>query len=216
MPLSEQLVTSLLLYGLPVLFGTIFLAAVGLPLPASLLLITTGAFTAQGQFDLRWVVVLATSAAVLGDHVGYALGRWGGRHAVVRLSRWMGGPARLEQAEAVARRWGGLSVFLSRWLLPPLGPAINVTSGMARYPWPKFVSFAIAGELLWVVLYLVIGRSFSDQIDVISGWLGDITWWICAALAAVALTMSIVRYVLTIRAASGSVDTGRVPPDPRR
>ena len=216
MPLSEQLVTSLLLYGLPVLFGTIFLAAVGLPLPASLLLITTGACTAQGQFDLRWVVVLATSAAVLGDLVGYALGRWGGQHAVVRLNRWLGGSARLAQAEAVARRWGGLSVFLSRWLLSPLGSAINVTSGMARYPWLKFVSFDIAGELLWVVLYLVIGRSFSDQIDVISGWLGDITWWICVALAAVALTMSIVRYVLTTRAASGSVDTGRVPPDPRR
>ncbi|MDP9374453.1 MAG: DedA family protein [Chloroflexota bacterium] len=163
-------------YGLPALFGAILVAALGVPLPGTLLLLAAGAFVAQGGLDLWWVLGLATAAAVLGDQLGYGLGRWGSARLVARLSRWGGGADRLGQAERLARRWGGWGVFLSRWLLTPLGPVLNLTSGLARYPWPAFLCFDVAGEAVWVTLYVTLGRLFSDQAQTLSAALGNLTW----------------------------------------
>jgi membrane protein DedA with SNARE-associated domain len=182
MTLSEQLLATLVLYGLPVLGGVILLAAVGVPLPASLLLIAAGAFVEQGQLSYPWTVVVATTAAVVGDHLGYSLGRWGGPPTVVRISRFVGGPARVHQAEAAARRWGGLGIFVSRWLLAPLGPAINLTSGVVRYPWMWFFVYDVTGELVWVVVYTTFGRIFSDQVQALSAVLGNVTWALCGVV----------------------------------
>lgn len=193
MNLSDQLLSAFVSYGLPVLFGVVVAASVGAPLPASLLLITAGAFSQSGDLNYAWVVVAAVLGAVLGDNVGYGIGRWGGRHMATRLSRWFGGPQRLAQAEAAAARYGGAGIFLSRWLLSPIGPAINLTSGLAVYAWPKFVLWDLLGELLWVGLYTLVGRIFSDQVQIMSDLLGSIA----GALVGVAATS--VLGVLVIR-----------------
>lgn len=173
MSLNEQLLSALVLYGLPVLFGVTLVAAVGAPLPASLLLIAGGAFAEDGQLNYWAIVATATAAAVVGDQIGYGLGRWGGRRRVERSGRWLGGARRIQQAEAVAARYGGIGVFLSRWLLTALGPVINLTSGIAHYSWQRFLFFDFAGELLWVLLYTAIGRLFSTRVQVVSELLGD-------------------------------------------
>lgn len=176
MTLDDYVLLGLAQYGLPALFGAILVAALGVPLPGTLLLLAAGAFVAQGGLDLWWVLGLATAAAVLGDQLGYGLGRWGSARLVARLSRWGGGADRLGQAERLARRWGGWGVFLSRWLLTPLGPLLNLTSGLARYPWPAFLCFDVAGEAVWVTLYVTLGRLFSDQAQTLSAALGNLTW----------------------------------------
>ena len=183
MTLSDQLLAALVLYGLPVLFGVILLAAIGVPLPGTLLLVAAGSFVEQGQLSFWWVIALAAAAAVAGDNIGYALGRWGGRRAALRLARWFGGEARLLQAETTARRWGGPGIFLTRWLLAPIGPAVNLTSGFAAYPWPAFLFFDVTGELLWVVLYVMAGQIFSNRVQAMAELLGDLTWLIVGILA---------------------------------
>jgi membrane protein DedA with SNARE-associated domain len=193
MSLSEQLLTALIVYGLPVLFGVIFFASVGFPLPATLLVIAAGSFVEQGALDLGWVASLAIVAAVLGDHTGYLIGRWGGRRVVLRLTRWAGGEPRLQQAEAATKRWGGLGIFLSRWLFTPIGPALNLTSGIALYPWPRFTAFDIAGEVLWVALYVTVGRIFSDRVEAMSDLLGDATWAILGLVAVMVLGWKLVQ-----------------------
>jgi membrane-associated protein len=175
MTLNDYLLLGLVQYGLPVLFGVILPAAVGLPLPATLLLITAGSFIAQGELQGWAVVALALAAAVMGDLLGYTIGRWGSQSLVARVSRWGGGEERIRQAEEVSRRWGGIGIFLSRWLLTPIGPVVNITSGVTRYPLPAFLTFDVAGEALWVLLYVGLGWMFSDQIQDISDALGDVT-----------------------------------------
>ena len=187
MTLSDQLLAALVLYGLPVLFGVILLASIGIPLPATLLLIAAGSFVEQGQLNYWWVLGLTAAAAIGGDNIGYGLGRWGGRRVITRLAGWMGGEVRLKQAENAAARWGGLGIFLSRWLLAPLGPAINLTSGIAAYPWPAFLFFDVAGELLWVGLYVTLGRIFSDRVQAISELLGDLGWVLVGVVGVVIL-----------------------------
>jgi membrane protein DedA with SNARE-associated domain len=185
MSLNEQILAAMVQYGMPVLFGVVFFAAIGLPLPASLMTIAAGSFVEQGEFDYWLVVALITTAAVSGDNIGYILGRWGGRRIIARMARWIGGDARLQTAEMLADRWGGLGIFLSRWLIAPAGPAINLSSGIAAYSWPAFLLYDLSGEIFWVFLYVAIGRLFSDQVQAMNALLGDITWAILGLCIAI-------------------------------
>ena len=57
-----------------------------------------------------------------------------------------------------------------------LGPWINVTSGIAAYPWPRFIIWDALGEVLWVVLYVMLGYIFSDRVQYIAEILGNLAW----------------------------------------
>ena len=185
MNITDQLLSALSDYGLPLLFGVILIASAGVPLPLTLLLIAAGSFVEQGEMNF-WAVVMVTSgAAIMGDQIGYGIGRWGGRRVAKRVGGWFGGEERILEAEATARKWGGVSVFLTRWLMTPLGSWINLTSGISEYPWPRFLLWDVLGEVLWAVLYISLGRMFSDRVQALSEWLGSLTWVILGLVAAV-------------------------------
>lgn len=187
MNLSDYLLATLGVYGLPVLFGALLVGSAGVPLPASLLLVAAGSFVNQGELDLWPVLALSAAGAVLGDQVGYAVGRWGGRRLTRRLGGLVGGEQKIADAEEWLKRRGGLGVFLSRWLLTPLGPVVNLTAGASEYPWPRFLLFDVLGEALWVALYVLLGKLFSDRVQEMSDLLGDLTWAILGLVAAAVL-----------------------------
>lgn len=193
MSISEQLLTDLALYGMPVLFGVTVISCAGVPLPTSLLLIAAGSFADHGEMNGTAVIAVASLGAVLGDQIGYAVGRWGDRALADRISHWVGGEDRLTQAEAHARKWGGWGIFLTRWLITPLGPFINLASGFASYPWHRFLLWDVVGEVLWVALYVGLGEIFSHRVQALSSVLGDLTWAVLAFIAAVALAWKLLR-----------------------
>ena len=196
MSLADQLLAALLLYGLPVLFGAVVFASIGIPLiPVSLMLVAAGSFIKQGELTLWQVITVASTAAVLGDQIGYGLARWFGRHWVARIGRKLGGEAQVQKAEALAKRWGGPGIFLSRWLVTSLGPWLNVTSGIAEYPWPRFILWDVLGQVLWVVLYVTLGYIFSGSVQSIADISGDFVWVILGFIVAVLLGWKIVRYL---------------------
>lgn len=195
MNLSEQLLGMLVLYGVPLLCAVTFISSAGAPLPVSLLLIAAGSFTDHGEMNAVSVITFATVGAVLGDQAGFALGRWGGHRLARRVSRWAGSEERLESAEAHARRWGGLGIFLTRWLITPLGPCVNLVSGFAGYPWPRFLLWDVLGEFLWVVLYVELGQIFSHQVQDLSALLGNATWALLALLAAGFMMWRLAKFV---------------------
>jgi membrane-associated protein len=183
---TDQLLTLVTSYGLPALFGVLVLAAAGFPLPATLLLIAAGSFVAQGEMDLVQVLVVSSVGAILGDQLGYALGRWGGRKLVARLTKRFGS-TQLERAEAFTTRWGGAGIFFSRWLVSSLGPWINVTSGITAYPWMRFIVWGVLGELLWVALCVMLGNIFSDRVQYLAEVSGNLTWVILGSFVALIL-----------------------------
>ncbi|MES3154894.1 DedA family protein [Sphingomonas faeni] len=132
--MTDQLLELLTTYGLPALFGAMVLAAAGLPFPSSLTLIAMGSFVAQGELSFWPVVLSGAGGAVLGDQIGYAFGRYGGRPLLAAVTTRIGDADRVAQAETYSRKWAGWGIFFSRWLIGPLGPWINVTSGLTRYP----------------------------------------------------------------------------------
>lgn len=182
--MTAQLLELLTAYGLPALFGVMVLAAIGMPFPSSLTLIAMGSFVAQGELSFWPVVLTGTAGAVVGDQIGYALGRYGGRPLLAAITARIGGADKVAQAEAYSQRWAGWGIFFSRWLIGPLGPWINITSGLTGYPWPRFLMLDILGELIWLLLYVSLGRAFSDQVQMIASLLGNLTWVIVGLLLA--------------------------------
>jgi membrane protein DedA with SNARE-associated domain len=185
--MRDQILAALSQYGSPILFAVVFVAAIGLPLPVTLLLIVTGALVSQGAMNFWLSVALAGAGSVIGDQIGYAIGRWGGAALVARFSSFVGGAARLQAAEHKARDWGGPGVFLTRWLLSPIGPAVNLVSGTTGYPWKRFLFWDVLGEFLGVALYISLGRIFSDRVIEISDLLADLNWSLLALAVALVL-----------------------------
>ena len=194
MSLTDQLLAALALYGLPVLFGTTFIASLGIPLPDTFLLIAAGSFIQQGDLDPRWVIVLTALAAVLGDQVGYWVGRWGSGWAEGFVGRRAGGVQRLRAAEAAANKWGGPGIFFSRWLVTTLAPWINLTSGITVYPYARFLFWDILGDVVGVVLYVTIGDVFADRVQALTETLGNFAWVGVGLVAAAFFAWQLVRY----------------------
>ena len=78
-------------YGLIALFLIVMLESGGVPLPGETALVAAGVFASSGRLDIVAVIAVAAAAAIIGDNVGYWIGRTGGRSV---LTRWRSHPAR--------------------------------------------------------------------------------------------------------------------------
>jgi membrane-associated protein len=194
MSFTDQLLAAILVYGVPLLFAVIVISAVGVPFPVSLTLVAAGSFAKQGEMSLVPVIVAGSLAAILGDQIGYGISRWGGRRLIDRITRRLGGAEKIKKAEALSKKWGGPGIFFSRWLITELGPWLNVTSGIARYPWRRFIFWDVLGEVLWVVLYVMLGYMFSDKVQYIAEILGNLAWAILALIVSIILGWKLIRY----------------------
>jgi membrane protein DedA with SNARE-associated domain len=140
-------------YGLVVLFLVIMFESSGLPLPGETVLITAAVLASQGHFDIVAVIVLAAVAAIIGDNIGYWLGRKGGRRL---LLRW-GFVARhaergLPYAERFFAKHGGKTVFFARFVavLRVFGAWV---AGMTKMDWRRFLLWNAAGGICWALAY---------------------------------------------------------------
>jgi membrane protein DedA with SNARE-associated domain len=159
------------------------------------MLVAAGSFVEQGEMKLWLVVIVASTAAVMGDQIGYGMARWVGRRLVARITHKIGGEDKIRKAEALAKRWGGPGIFISRWLVTSLGPWLNVTSGIAEYPWSRFILWVVLGDVLWVVMNVMLGYIFSDRVQAIAEVLGYLGWIILGFIVAVILGWKILKYL---------------------
>jgi membrane-associated protein len=191
--MRDLLLSAVSQYGAPALFAVVMLASLGAPLPIALLLIVTGSLSAQGAMSLWTAILAAGTGSVLGDLGGYAIGRWGGTVLINRFSRLLG-PNRLQQIESRARERAGLFIFLTRWLLSPLGPWVNLASGIAEYPWTRFLLWDALGEFFGVGLYISLGQIFNDRVIALDSVLGDLTWGVLALTIALLIGRALFNY----------------------
>jgi membrane-associated protein len=171
-----------------------FLSCLAVPVPASLMMLAAGAFAASGDMDLLSVGAAALGGAILGDQVGFQIG-WRGydrTEAWLNANRWRA--AILERARDSVRKGGGVAVFLSRWLFSALGPYVNLLAGAARMNWRTFTLFGIAGEMVWVVLYVGLGYGAGAQLSQMSELLGNITGLATSLLLTIGLGYVLLRW----------------------
>lgn len=161
-------------YGLYAIGIVTMLGCVGIPMPASLLLLFGGALAAAGDVSTPLVYATAYCAAILGDNIGFWVGRHIGPALDRRSSLLPSLQHRLQNAQDFIRRRGGLAVFFSRWLVSPLCPVVNLAAGSAGVRWPQFLSYEMAGQVVWVGSYVTLGYLFGSQIEALSGLLGNL------------------------------------------
>jgi membrane protein DedA with SNARE-associated domain len=180
-------------YGVPLLFVVTFLSCLALPVPSSLLMLASGGFAASGDLSLPMVAGAAYCGAVIGDNLGY----WIARVLSDSIEHWiLANPKRAalrRRSEEFMDKWGGSSVFFSRWLVAPLGPHVNYVSGLSGFSWPQFALWGAAGEVVWVGLYVGLGYSFTDNITEISSLLGNLSGFLAAGVVAIGLGIWLLR-----------------------
>ncbi|MBE9635881.1 DedA family protein [Salipiger mangrovisoli] len=175
--------------GLPILGATITFASLGVPmLPASLMLLVAGTLAAAGELPVVATMLTALCAAVLGDQLGFWLGRLLGPKVAQRDD-----PTTRRALALLAAR-GPMAVFLSRWLIAPLGPAMNVVAGAGGLGWPRFLLADLAGEIVWASSYMALGASFAPFIPQIAELSSDITTLLAALTVALAAGVLLRRH----------------------
>lgn len=182
--MTDALLALVPTYGLPLLFVVGILAATGIPLPSTLILMAVGAFVAGGDLDLIPAFLTALTAAVSGDQIGYQIGLRAGHKVEVHLSRKPARAAQILKAKRFIQRFGGVGVFLTRWLFAPIGPTTNIICGASDMRWLKFTIWDILGEITWVTIYLSIGYIFRGNLEELASMLGEASWLLIAATAA--------------------------------
>ena len=170
----------LALFSVPSNLGYVALAAIvagetmGIPLPGETALIAAGILASDGRLSIELVIVVAAGAAILGDNVGFWIGRRGGRK-LLELPGPLAHHRRrvLERGEEVFRRHGGKTVFFGRWF-SGLRIAAAWLAGVNRMPWGRFVVYNAAGGMAWAVSVALLayyaGHSAGDVLKTVGLW----------------------------------------------
>jgi membrane-associated protein len=123
----------------------------GIPLPGESALIVGGVLASEGHLQIELVIAVAAGAAILGDNVGFWIGRRGGRWLLELPGPLKHHRARLlESGEAIFERHGGKTVFFGRWF-SGLRIASAWLAGVNRMRWPTFIVYNAAGGIAWAV-----------------------------------------------------------------
>jgi len=138
-------------YGLLVLFLLIAAESAGLPLPGETALIAAGVLASQGDLNIAAVIAVAAVAAIVGDNVGYWLGRVGGRKLLTRWD-WLQRHASrvLPWSERFFARHGGKTIFLARFFAV-LRVTAAFIAGVSRMHWWQFFLWNAAGGICWAL-----------------------------------------------------------------
>ena len=196
--LLSLLLTFLQSYGYIALWITVYVAAVGIPIPITLLLLAAGAFAALGDFNLALLFVISFSALICGDNTGYWIGRiWGSRalNWIERSKRWnrLIPPQRIVQSRQYFRRRGGWAIFLSRFLFSALGGIINLLSGSELYPYRYFLLFDSSGEALGAIIPLMLGYVFGASWEAVGDVLGYSSFLLLSLLIVIILVSRLIK-----------------------
>jgi membrane protein DedA with SNARE-associated domain len=135
--------------GYPVLGLLVFGESAGLPLPGETAVLTAGGLAAAGTLSLPLVILVAASAAIAGDTVGYWLGRRGGRAFLLR-DGFLAEHRRhaVHRADRFFERYGTATVFCGRWV-PGVRVVAAVMAGATQMPWKRFAVANALGAFAW-------------------------------------------------------------------
>jgi membrane-associated protein len=129
---------------------------VGFFLPGDSLLVTAGVFAALGQLNLWLLMGVLVVAAIVGDTVGYWIGRKAGPALFRRPKSLLFNPKHLRRAHDFYEKYGGQTIILARFI-PIVRTFAPVVAGMGGMDYRRFVSFNVIGGFLWVVSMTLIG-----------------------------------------------------------
>jgi membrane protein DedA with SNARE-associated domain len=129
--------------------GIIGLESMGIPAPGETALVAAAVAASAGHLDIVWVIVVAAAAAIIGDNIGYMIGRAGGRKLLLRPGPFHERRIELTRAgDAFFAKHGGKAVFWGRWVA-----LVRITAawmaGINHMPRGRFFVYNAAGGIAW-------------------------------------------------------------------
>lgn len=183
------------------------LESAGLPLPGETTLLAASYLAATGRLSLPLVVGSAVLGAIVGDSVGYVIGRKGGRRFLERYGRYVRlTPEKIGKAERYFERHGAKMVFFGRFIVL-LRVLAGPLAGAAKMPYRRFLAANAAGAVAWATTMGTLAYFFGKPVVAVLGSMG--VW----ALAAIAVFL-IGRYALgrALAGRAASRVASEVPP----
>lgn len=154
-------------YGVLALFISITFETLGLPLPGESGLMAAAAGAGAGKLNIWHVVLAAYVAAVLGDNIGYLIGRRYGRAVILSYGSRLGiTPENYARAEEITARYGPLMVIAARFVVL-LRQLNGLVAGSTNMPWMSFLAANIVGAALWVGLWSTLAYQFGHSASIV-------------------------------------------------
>ena len=179
------------LYGYWTLAVMLLLENAGIPVPGETTLIAAS-FLARSRHTLEFwpIVIVAVTAATIGDNIGYAIGYWGGRPLLDRYKHiFRIEAATVVRSEQIFAKYGPATVFVARFITG-LRVVAGPLAGVLRVPWRVFLAANFAGAVVWVLTFASLGyfagsqaarlMQFVDEAGIVLLVIGvvlAIVWW---------------------------------------
>lgn len=175
----------------------------GPPLPGETIIIAAAIYAGAGSLNIWLVALVAFASAVIGDNIGYYIGRKGGRALIDRYGKYFGATEeRFGKAEAFFTRHGRWIVIVARFIegLRQLNGIIAGTTGM---PWLTFATSQVLGAAIWVGCWTAIGYTAGSHITAIYDAVSRVGFGLLAVLIVAAIVWFVRRRRRSSAAANG-------------
>ena len=157
----------------------IFLAAflegaafMGFLIPGETVVVLSGFLASEGYLKLGGCILVISVGAVLGDTVGYIIGKVVGRGYFERHKRFLFLKEKhVQVTEEYFRRHGGKTVFIGRFM-SVLREMVPFTAGMSEMPLRRFLLHEVAGGICWALAYTLLGYFFGRSWQLVGTWAG--------------------------------------------
>ena len=176
------------LWGYLIVFAGVFLESIfltGWVAPGTVVILLGGFYAAHGELNIFLVAAAAFAGALLGDNVGYAVGRILGRGIMERYQH----RRRLKRGMETSGRWfsryGGATVLFGR-MVSGVDAFIPLTAGVAGMPYHRYMIYDLPGIALWAGLLAALGYFFGESWETIAKVLDWLGWGLLAVLAVLA------------------------------
>ena len=195
--ISIQTLENLLnVIGYPAVTLFVMIESSGIPFPGETMLLLASFYAGTSQqLSIPIVIACAALGAIVGDNLGYLVGRTGGRALALRYGKYIRlRPEHLDSAERFFKKHGDKTVFFGRFIAI-LRAWAAFLAGVNHMPWRKFLVFNAAGGILWATIYgilgYVAGRFLHDNFTAVEHIAGTIGWIGGGVIVAAAIALII-------------------------
>lgn len=170
---------------------------IGFFLPGDSLLVTAGVFAAAGKISLYWILFPGILCAIVGDQVGYWIGRAAGASLYKREDSLIFRRSHLERAHGFFEKYGGKAVILARFV-PILRTFCPPVAGAGKMPYSRYVMYDVCGGALWVGSMILGGYFLGRSIPNV----GERIHYVIAVVVVLSLSPAIIGILRGRRAAA--------------
>ncbi len=186
--------------GYPAVTLFVLIESSGIPFPGETMLLLASFYAAiDHQLNIALIIACAALGAIVGDNIGFYVGRTGGKAFIERYGRYLFlKPQHLERAEKFFAKYGDKTVFFGRFVAI-LRAWAAFLAGVNQMKWRTFLIYNAAGGILWATIFGLLGyyagRVFHDNFAAVEHLASTISWIAAAIIVTVVVLIIIIVYL---------------------